>query len=82
MVTPFVMVVELFPGELAGTATGVVNTFCFIGSLTVPVFLGRIVDLTGSFPTAFVVAGAVQALAFAVACLTRETGRSRRPLPA
>ncbi|MBI4240219.1 MAG: MFS transporter [Candidatus Rokubacteria bacterium] len=82
MVTPFVMVVELFPRELAGTGTSVVNTFCFIGSLTVPVLLGRVVDLTGSFPMAFVAAGAVQALGFAAACLTRETGPGRRPIPA
>lgn len=81
MITPFVMVVELFPPELAGTATGVVNTFCFVGSLTIPVLLGRLVDLSGSFPQAFVAAGAIQALAFFTACLTRETGRGRQPLP-
>lgn len=75
MITPFVMVVDLFPRELAGTASSVLNTFCFIGSLTVPVLLGRVLDLTASFPAAFVVAGAVQGLAFGTACFTRETGR-------
>ncbi|MBI4607834.1 MAG: MFS transporter [Candidatus Rokubacteria bacterium] len=75
MITPFVMVVELFPGELAGTATSVANTFCFIGGLTIPVLLGRVVDVTGSFPAAFVVAGAIQALAFVTASLMREPAR-------
>ncbi|MBI4562526.1 MAG: MFS transporter, partial [Candidatus Rokubacteria bacterium] len=44
MITPFVMVIELFPGHLAGTAASVANTFCFVGSLTIPVLLGRVVD--------------------------------------
>ena len=82
MITPFVMAVERFPRELAGTATSVVNTFCFIGSLSIPVLLGRVVDLTGSFPAAFITAAAVQALAFVAAWFSRETGRGRRPLSA
>ncbi|MFQ5521178.1 MAG: MFS transporter, partial [Candidatus Methylomirabilia bacterium] len=49
MIIPFVVVTELFPRELAGTAAGVLNTFFFIGGLSVPVLLGRVVDLTGSF---------------------------------
>ena len=79
MIVPFVMVMELFPLELAGTASGVVNTFCFVGSLTIPVILGRVLDVTGSFPAAFLTAAAVQALAFVTACFTRETGRPARP---
>ncbi|MFZ1058203.1 MAG: hypothetical protein WAP47_03310 [Candidatus Rokuibacteriota bacterium] len=79
MITPFVMVVELFPRELAGTASGIVNTFCFLGSLTIPVLLGRIVDVTGSFPAAFLAAAAIQALAFVTACFTRDTGGRGAP---
>ena len=79
MITPFVMVVELFPRELAGTASGIVNTFCFLGSLTIPVLLGRVVDVTGSFPAAFLAAAAVQALAFVTACFTRDTGGRAAP---
>jgi len=79
MITPFVMVMELFPRELAGTASGIVNTFCFLGSLTIPVLLGRVVDVTGSFPAAFLAAAAVQALAFVTACFTRDTGRRAAP---
>lgn len=79
MITPFVMVMELFPRELAGTASGIVNTFCFVGSLTIPVLLGRVVDVTGSFPAAFLAAAAVQALAFVTACFTRDTGRRAAP---
>jgi len=74
-------VVELFPVELAGSATGVSNTCSFVGSLIVPVLLGRIIDLTGSFPAAFSAAAAVQALGVAVACFARESGAGRaRPL--
>ena len=79
MITPFVMVVELFPRELAGTASGIVNTFCFLGSLIIPVLLGRVVDVTGSFPAAFLAAAAVQALAFVTACFTRDTGGRAAP---
>jgi ACS family glucarate transporter-like MFS transporter len=79
VIIPFVMITELFPPELSGTASGVVNSFCFVGSLTVPVGLGRVIDVTGSFPAAFLTAAAVQALAFAAACFTREVERRRTP---
>ena len=49
------------------------------GSLTIPVLLGRIVDVTGSFPAAFLAAAAIQALAFVTACFTRDTGRRAAP---
>lgn len=78
MVTPFVMVTELFPPELVGTASGVVNTFCFVGSLIIPVALGYILDLTGSFPAAFVACAVIQSLALLGAAFTRETGPARR----
>ena len=78
MITGFLMVVELFPVELAGSATAVMNTCSFVGSLIIPVLLGRIIDLTGSFPAAFSTVGAVQALSLAVACFTRETGAGRK----
>jgi sugar phosphate permease len=81
MLLPLLMAVELFPVELTGTAASVVNTFSFIGSLSIPVLLGHVVDLTGSFPAAFVAAGALQALGFVTACFARETGTGRkRPL--
>lgn len=78
MVTPFVMVTELFPPELVGTASGVVNTFCFVGSLLIPVALGYVLDRTGSFPNAFIACAAVQTLSFLAAVFTRETGPARR----
>jgi sugar phosphate permease len=77
MILPTVMAVEIFPRELAGTVASVVNTFFFIGALTIPVLLGRLVDLTGSLPLAFVAAGAVQALALVPAAFIREPGRGR-----
>ncbi len=78
MVTPFVMVTELFPSELVGTASGVVNTFTFVGALVVPVLLGMVLDASGSFPAAFLACAAVQALGFLAACFTRETGLAGR----
>jgi len=80
LVTPFVMVVELFPSHLIGTASGVVNTFCFAGSLLIPVLIGKILDVSGSFPAAFTVCAVFEALALASAAFTRETGMHRRPV--
>ncbi len=76
IVIPFVMVTELFPAELVGTASGVVNTFCFIGALLIPVALGYILDITGSFPMAFLGCAAVQSLALVTAAFTRETRKA------
>jgi MFS family permease len=78
-VTPFEMVVELFPADLIGTASGV-NTFSFAGSLLIPVVVGKILDISGSFPAAFAACAASEALALASAALTRETGMHRRPV--
>lgn len=72
------MVAELFPAHMVGTASGVVNTFCFVGGLLIPVGLGRVLDLTGSFSAAFVACAGVQGLALASAAFTRETGRASR----
>ena len=80
LVTPFVMVVELFPADLIGTASGVVNTFCFVGSLLIPVLVGKILDMSDSFPAAFTACAAFEALALASAAFTRETGMHRRPV--
>lgn len=72
MVTPYVMVMEMFPRELAGTAMGVLNASCFAGGMILPVVLGGVVDVTGSFPVAFLVAAGVQAAALIVGCLVPE----------
>lgn len=78
MIAAFLMVVDLFPVALVGSASSVANTWSFVGGLTTPVLLGRIIDLTGSFPAAFVAAAAVQALGFLAACFARETGAGRK----
>ncbi len=78
IIVPFVMVTELFPPDLGGTASGVVNTFCFIGALVIPVGLGYILDLTGSFPAAFLGCAAMQCLGVLSAACTKETGRAGR----
>ena len=75
LITPFVMVTELVPPRLMGTASGVVNAFCFVGGLLVPVVLGYALDLTGSFPAAFTACAVFEVVALAIAAFVRETGR-------
>ncbi|HUM16977.1 MAG TPA: MFS transporter [Candidatus Nitrosotalea sp.] len=75
LITPFVMVTELVPPRLMGTASGVVNAFCFVGGLLVPVALGYALDVTGSFSIAFAACAAFEGVALGIAALTRESGR-------
>jgi MFS transporter, ACS family, glucarate transporter len=80
MILPFVAVVEMFPSELAATAAGVTNCACFVGGMVLPIILGRVVDVTGSFAAAFLVAAGVQLLSLAFGMFMVETGRpTRRP---
>ena len=74
LITPFVMVTELVPPRLMGTASGVVNAFCFVGGLLVPVALGYALDLTGSFSAAFTACAVFEAVALGIAAFARETG--------
>jgi ACS family glucarate transporter-like MFS transporter len=75
LITPFVMVTELVPPRLMGTASGVVNAFCFVGGLLVPVALGYALDVTGSFPAAFTACAVFELVALGIAAFARETGR-------
>jgi len=77
MIVPFVMVIELFPPELAATAAGVTNAACFVGGMVLPIVLGVIVDATGGFAAAFLVAAAVQVVALGLGALVVETGPGR-----
>ncbi|HXG17058.1 MAG TPA: MFS transporter [Calidithermus sp.] len=77
MILPFVMVVELFPPQLAATAAGVANTACFVGGMVLPILLGWIADLSGGFTAPFLLAAGLQALAFACGLFLVETGRTR-----
>lgn len=79
MIQPFVIVVDLFPPSLAATASGVSNGSCFVGAMVLPIVLGRVVDVTGQFTTAFFVAAGVGALAFAAGLLIGEAGGSHAP---
>ena len=67
-------------GQLIGTASGVVNPFCFVGSLLIPVVVGKILDVSGSFPAAFTASATFEALALVSAAFTRGTGLRRRPV--
>jgi predicted MFS family arabinose efflux permease len=77
LILPFVMVVDLVPRELAATAAGVTNGACFLGAMVLPIVLGRIVDVTGGFTAAFLVAAGVQAAAFVAALFVAEPPRGR-----
>jgi sugar phosphate permease len=72
LILPFVMVVDYVPRELAATAAGLTNGACFLGAMVLPIVLGRIVDVTGSFTVAFLVAAGVQAVAFIAALFVTE----------
>jgi hypothetical protein len=74
-ILPFVMIVEMFPAAQAATAAGVTNAATFLGGMVVPVVVGRILDVTGSFGAAFGVAAGVQAIALAFGVFLTETGR-------
>jgi ACS family D-galactonate transporter-like MFS transporter len=77
LILPFVMVSEMFPRDLAATAAGVANSACFVGAMILPIALGRVLDVTGSFAAAFVVAGAVQMVACVFGAFMAETGATR-----
>jgi sugar phosphate permease len=78
LILPFVMVVDYVPRELAATAAGLTNGACFLGAMVLPIVLGRIVDVTGSFTAAFLVASAVQVVACAAALFVTEPSRDAR----
>lgn len=75
MILPFVMTVELVEPALAGTAAGVTNASCFVGAMVLPIVLGRVVDVTGGFTAAFLVAAGLQLAALGCCLRVRETGR-------
>jgi predicted MFS family arabinose efflux permease len=75
LILPFVMVVDYVPRDLAATAAGLTNGACFLGAMILPIALGRIVDVTGSFSIAFLVAAGVQAVAFVAALFVTEPSR-------
>jgi MFS family permease len=78
VILPFVMVGELVPRDLVATAAGVTNTMCFAGMMILPTILGALIDATGRFTEAFLLAAALQGFAFAAGIMLPETGSGRR----
>jgi sugar phosphate permease len=78
---------ELFPVQMAGTATGLVNLFPFAGGAVFQPVLGYLLEARGRTPDgAFTLAGYQQAfmalfvcalIAFAASCLVRESIQHR-----
>lgn len=77
---------ELFPKEIAGTSTGLVNIFPFAGGAVFPPVMGYLMDLvgrtTGGYPVeayrlAFLLCLFAVAIAFGATLLMRETLRTK-----
>jgi sugar phosphate permease len=80
----FTMAKELFPISIAGTATGMVNLFCFVGGALSQQLLGVILENSGKindaftpegYQAAFMVLFVSSVVALAAALLTRESLR-------
>ena len=82
VVIPFTAAKELFPVSIAGTSVGAVNLFPFLGGAVMQPLLGIILDGQGpvggpytseAYGKAFMVYFAASIIAFAAACLAKET---------
>jgi MFS family permease len=82
VVIAFTMNKELFPVEIAGTATGLINLFPFAGGAVFQPFVGYILERHGKVEEAFTLAGYKAALwvlfisamiAFGAVLMTKET---------
>jgi MFS family permease len=76
-ILPFVSAVELAPPAVAATASGVTNAASFAAGMVFPVVLGRVVDATGGFTAAFLLAAGLQLGAVLAGFFVRETGRMK-----
>ena len=76
-ILPFVSAVELVRPAVAATASGVANAASFAAGMVFPVVLGRVVDATGGFTVAFLLAAALQLVAALAGVFVKETGRTR-----
>ncbi len=59
---------ELFPVQMAGTATGMINLFPFLGGAVFQPILGLVLELNGKVNDAFTLAGYRQAFLVLFAC--------------
>ena len=82
VVIGFTMTKELFPVQIAGTATGLVNLFPFAGGAIFQPFAGYLLERSGSVNGAFILAGYQQmfklllvsaCIAMFACCFIRET---------
>lgn len=68
VVVAFTTVKELFPVQIAGTATGLVNLFPFAGGAVFQPILGYVLESQGRAGTAFTTAGYRQAFLWLLGC--------------
>lgn len=73
---------DLFPQSIMGTAFGLLNGICFLGSLVAPVVTGWIKDLTGSFAWGCYMAAIVGVVGVAVVMLVGPPFRLAPERPA
>ncbi|MBS7643850.1 MFS transporter [Candidatus Bathyarchaeota archaeon] len=69
----FLMISELFPPTVAATASGVLNTFAFLGALVYPTMMGIIIDMSKSYHLAFLTVIIGELIGMAIALKTKET---------
>ncbi|MBI2161934.1 MAG: hypothetical protein HYU25_16420 [Candidatus Rokubacteria bacterium] len=62
-----------------GAAAAALAAGLLIGGMILPIVLGRVVDVTGSFAAAFLVAAAMQGIALAFGAFMVETGARAHP---
>ncbi|MFC4010087.1 MFS transporter [Nonomuraea purpurea] len=79
------LLVAMVPGlsgtALAGSAAGAMNALAQLGSVTVPVVVGAIYQVTGSFSAAFATLAAGPLVGAVVLSFVREAGTAGRPSP-
>ncbi len=75
----YALLAERFPPGVLGSAFGLMNTICFVGSVVGPFLTGWIKDLTGSFAGGCYGAAAVAGLGAVAAMAFPEALRPKRP---
>ena len=68
------------PLMLLGAVLGAIAAQLMGLTMLIPVLVGKILDVSGSFPASFIACTACEALALVSGAFTRETGLRRRPV--
>jgi MFS family permease len=69
---------DLFPGEYSGSIVGLWTVFHGIGSIIAPILAGRMIDASGAYQGAFVLAAAASLLSLVLLLPVRRFARIRK----